>query len=86
MGWEVSQHLGTAATVASLPSQGMGGFGTVLLFGIRGGEIAPGLSWAPSDLWSSPCFRSCEEKSPRGSSTGESSTHCYCWIVTFLGG
>lgn len=38
------QHLGTAATAASLPSQGMGGFGTELLFGIRGGEISPGLS------------------------------------------
>lgn len=33
-GQEVPQHLGTAATVASLPSQGMDGFGTVLLFGI----------------------------------------------------
>lgn len=40
----MSQHLGTAATVASLPSQGMGGFGTELLFGICGGEISLELS------------------------------------------
>lgn len=75
-GQEVPQHLGTAATVASLPSQGMGGFGTVLLFGIRGGEISTGLSWAPSGPWSSPCSRSYEENSPRGASTGQGSTHC----------
>lgn len=69
--------------MASLPSQGMGAFGTALLFGIGGGEISPGLNWAPSVPWSFPCFRSHEENSP---SMGEGSTHCWCWIVTFCGG